>query len=293
MSLGDHLRELRNRVVIAAFAIVVGAIAGWFLYSTVYRLLTAPIDAYKAANPDRAADVRLTYDGLTTAFSLQLSLSIFIGIIISAPIWLYQAWAFIVPGLTRHEKRISYLFLGAAVPLFALGIYLAHVSLPLVMAVLLDFAQQGTANFQQLSAYFNFVTRFLLGFGLAFLLPVFLVALNMIGLLPASRMLKSWRISVFLIFVFSAMMMPTPDPYTMFILALPLVVLFFGAIGVAALLDRRRRSSRPEWLSGNDEEASSLDGETAGLIEDPSALSIGEGAAASVQESTPASSDPA
>lgn len=258
MSLGEHLRELRNRVVKAAFSIVVGTIAGWFLYARVYHLLTAPIDAYKAANPDRAADIRLTYEGLTTAFSLQLSLSIFIGLIISSPIWLYQAWAFIVPGLTKHEKRVSYAFIGAAVPLFLLGIFLAHLSMPIVMGVLLDFAQQGTANFQQLSAYFNFVTRYMLGFGLAFLLPVFQIALNMVGILPAQRMMKAWRPAVFLIFVFSAIMMPTPDPYTMFLLAVPLIVLFFAAIGVARVLDRRKVAARPTWLDASDDEASEI-----------------------------------
>lgn len=258
MSLSEHLRELRNRVVKAAFAVVVGTIIGWFLYGRVYYLLTAPIDAYKAAHPDRAEDIKLTYEGLTTAFSLQLSVSIFIGVVISSPIWLYQAWAFVVPGLTKREKRVSYAFIGAAVPLFLLGIFLAHVSMPIVMGVLLDFAQQGTANFQQLSAYFNFVTRYMLGFGLAFLLPVFQIALNMIGILPAERMMKAWRPAVFLIFVFSAIMMPTPDPYTMFLLAVPLVVLFFAAIGVAKILDRRKVAARPEWLDLGDEQASRI-----------------------------------
>lgn len=259
MSLADHLRELRSRVVKAALAIVAGAVAGWYLFSPVYHLLTAPIDAYKAANPARADDVKLVYSGITTAFSLHLSVAVFIGFIVSSPVWLYQVWAFIVPGLTRKEKRLSLAFIFSAVPLFVLGLWLAHFSLPIVMSVLLGFAETGTANFQQLADYFSFVMRFMLGFGFAFLLPVFLVGLNMVGILPARRLIKSWRISVFLIFVFSAMMMPTPDPYSMFLLAGPLVVLFFAAVGVAALLDQRKAVTRPQWLDIDDTQASVID----------------------------------
>lgn len=269
MSLAEHLRELRNRVVKSALAIVGGAIAGWFLFGTVYEVLIAPVNEYKAAHPERAPDIRLIYSGPVAAFSVQLSLSIFVGLIVSSPLWLYQVWAFIVPGLTKHEKRISYAFIGAAVPLFLLGLYVGHLSFPLVLDVLLSFAQPGTGYFQQLSEYFSFITRYLLGFGIAFLLPVFLVALNMIGLLPARRMLRTWRPSVFLIFVFSAIMMPTPDPYSMFILAGPLVVLFFAAIGVAALLDRRRAANRPEWLATDDSSPSRIDDLLPGPAEPP------------------------
>lgn len=259
MSLGDHLRELRNRITKAGLAIIIAAIASWFLYHRVYEILRAPIDDYIAANPSRQDDIRLTVAGPTTAFSLQLTVSVFLGFLISSPVWLYQAWAFIVPGLTRKEKRISLAFLGAAVPLFLMGVGLAQVSLPLIMRVLLDFTPSDAANFQLLSEYFSFILRFMLAFGFAFLLPVFLVGLNMIGILPASRLIQSWRVSVFLIFVFSAIMMPTPDPYTMFLLAGPLIILFFGAYVVCRTLDKRKAKHRPDWLDVDDEQASSIE----------------------------------
>lgn len=258
MSLGDHFRELRRRLVVSGVALLAGAVVGWIIYHDVYRALTQPLTDYIAAHPARAEDIKLTLEGLTTGFSLQLSVALFVGVIISSPIWLYQIWAFIVPGLTGKERRISLAFIGTTVPLFLAGIYLAHRSLPLVIGVLLDFTPNGAANFQQLSTYFSFVIRFSLGFGIAFLLPVFLVALNMVGLLPVRAMVRSWRVATFLIFVFAAMMMPTPDPYSMMLLAVPLVILFWAAVGISALLQRRKVRQRPDWLDTPDDEATSL-----------------------------------
>lgn len=256
MPLADHLRELRSRIVKSGLALLIGTAAGWVLYDRVLAILTNPYTVYKKAHPDRLID--LTYTGLTAAFSQRLSVAIFLGVIASSPVWLYQLWAFIVPGLTKKEKRLSLTFIAAAVPLFVAGCYLANISMPYVVAVLLDFSAQGTANLQTLSDYLSFVMRFILAFGFAFLLPVFLIALNMIGVLPASRLAKSWRVSIFLILIFSAMMMPTPDPFTMFILAGPLIILFFVALGIAKLLDRRKASDRPEWLDADDTAASAL-----------------------------------
>lgn len=264
MSLGDHVREFRNRLVKSALAVLVGTVVGWVIYDKhswfegVYALLTSPVEQYRLEHPERADDIKLTLSGITTAFSLHFSVAIFVGLILASPVWLYQVWAFIVPGLTRKERRVSLSFIGAAVPLFLGGILLAHFSLPLVIGVLLDFTPNGAANFQAAGDYINFVTRFSLGFGLAFLLPVFQVALNTIGLLSSRRMLKAWRPAVLIIFVFSAMMMPTPDPYSMFMLALPLTALYFGAIGVSRLLERGKQRKRPEWTDVPDDQASTL-----------------------------------
>ncbi|GGL23991.1 twin-arginine translocase subunit TatC [Phycicoccus endophyticus] len=258
MTLGEHFREFRNRLVKSALAVVVGGVVGWIVYDPLYDVLTTPINDYIAAHPDRAEDIKLTLSGITTAFSLHFTVAIFVGLILASPVWLYQVWAFIVPGLTRKEKRTAMAFIGAAVPLFLGGIALAHFSLPLVIGVLLDFTPAGAANFQAASDYINFVTRFSLGFGLAFLLPVFLVALNVVGLLPSRAMIKAWRVAVVAIAVFSAMMMPTPDPYSMFLLMGPLVALYFAAIGVSRLLERRKKQQRPDWLDVDDTEASEL-----------------------------------
>lgn len=256
MPLADHLRELRQRIVKSGLALLVGTVIGWIIYDPVLDALQKPIFDYQAAHPERT--ISTTYTGLTAAFSQRLSVAIFLGVILSSPVWLYQVWAFIVPGLTRKEKRLSRVFIGAAVPLFLAGCFMAHFSLPLVIKVLLDFSAKGVDNLQTLSDYLNFVTRFVLAFGFAFLLPVFLVALNLVGVLPARRLARSWRVSIFLILVFSAMMMPTPDPFTMFLLAGPLIALFFGAVGVSTLLDRRRARTRADWLEVDDASPSAL-----------------------------------
>jgi sec-independent protein translocase protein TatC len=256
MSLGDHLRELRRRLVISAIAVLVFSVLGWIFYPQVYARLSAPFNDYKVAHPHSV--ISLNFGNATAAFSQQLSISIFVGVLVSSPVWLYQLWAFIVPGLTKREKRISLAFIAAIAPLFIAGCALAYYVLPKVLAVLYGFTPAGASNIQQVSDYFSFVTRFILAFGGAFLMPVFLVALNAIGLLPASAMLKAWRPAVFGIFVLSAILTPTPDAFTMFLMAIPLVVLYFLAILVSKLIERRRRRNRPEWADVADDEASAL-----------------------------------
>jgi sec-independent protein translocase protein TatC len=155
-------------------------------------------------------------------------------------------------------RRVTLAFLGAIDPLVLAGCGLAYFVLPKVLKVLYGFTPAGASNIQQVSDYFSFVTRFILAFGAAFLLPVLLVALNAIGVLPARAMIRAWRPAVFGIFVLSAIATPTPDAFTMFLLAIPLCVLYFAAILVSRLIERRRRQNRPEWVDVSDDEASSL-----------------------------------
>ena len=272
MSLGDHLRELRRRFLIAAGAIVVGSVLGWILYEPLFDMIMAPLRKLAA---EREGLVNINFGGITQPFNVQLQVAMFVGVIVASPVWLFQVWGFIVPGLTKREKRTSVAFIVAAVPLFVGGCLLATQVVPKAVEVLLGFTPKGAANLPDAALYLAFVTRFILAFGLAFLLPVFLVGLNVAHVLPARVMLKGWRISVILIFVFSAMMTPTPDAWTMLALAMPMVVLFFAAVGVATLLDRRRARREPDWSkladdesSPLEEQASPLDDETGPLKDD-------------------------
>lgn len=257
MSLGDHLRELRKRVVLAALGIVVGGVLGWVQYNWLLDKLQQPLIAVRL---ERGAGslVALNFGGVTEAFSIRLKVALFVGVIVSSPVWLYQLWAFIVPGLTRREKRTALAFIVAAVPLFLVGCGLADWALPKAVAILFGFTPSGAVNITNASDYLTFVTRFILAFGLAFLLPVLLVALNVAHVLPARVMLAGWRVAVMLIFVFAAMMTPTPDAWTMLALAAPMVGLYFAAVGIAMLLDRRRRRLQPDWVSTPDDQASAL-----------------------------------
>jgi sec-independent protein translocase protein TatC len=255
MSLGDHLRELRRRLAVVAVAIAAGSVLGWVEYDRLFEAIMAPMRKIAA---EHQGLVNINFGGITQPFTVQLQVAIFIGVIVASPVWLFQVWGFIVPGLTKRERRTTVAFIGAAVPLFLLGCFFGTVTVSRAVEVLLGFTPKGAANLPDAALYLTFVTRFILAFGLAFLLPVFLVGLNVAHILPARVMLKGWRIAVMLIFVFAAMMTPTPDAWTMLVLALPMVGLFYAAVGVSTLLDRRRARREPEWAKLDDDEASPL-----------------------------------
>ncbi len=256
MPLIEHLRELRNRFLVAATAIVLATIPGWQLYNPLLEAITKPL-LEQGGTPNMA--------GLTDPFAVQLQMAITFAFIVASPVWLYEIWAFIVPGLTKKEKRTALVFVLTAAPLFLAGCYLAYLTLPKAVEILLGFTPEGASNIILTIDYLGFVTRFLLAFGFAFLLPVFLVALNLIGVLSARAMLRAWRFAVVGIFIFAAIMTPTPDPWTMFSMALPMVALYFGAVGIAWLVDRRREKHRPDWTDLDDDEASALDLDAAGF----------------------------
>jgi sec-independent protein translocase protein TatC len=257
MPLLEHLAELRRRLFISALAIVVAGVVGWVKYDWIIDKLIAPQVSFQAERPDTLA--RINFSGLTDAFSIQVTVSLFIGMLISTPVWLLQIWGFIVPGLTRKEKRRALGFLLSATPLFLSGCALAYLTLPKAVEVLRGFTPVGAASIQNAAEYLNFVLKFIVAFGVAFLLPVFLVGLNMAGVLSAATMRRAWRGAVMGIMVFAAVVTPTTDPYTMFFFGGPMVVLYFLAVGVSAILDRRRRRNDPAWLGTPDDEASPLD----------------------------------
>lgn len=272
MSLGDHLRELRRRFLVAAAAIAVGSVLGWVQYEWLFNQIMAPL---RRMALERDGLVNINFGGITQPFTVQLQVAMFVGVIVASPVWLYQVWGFIVPGLTKREKRTSVAFIGAAVPLFLGGCFLATQVVPTAVVVLLGFTPKEAANLPDAALYLTFVTRFILAFGLAFLLPVFMVGLNVAHVLPARVMLKGWRVAVLLIFVFAAMMTPTPDAWTMLALALPMVVLFFAAVGVSTILDKRRARREPDWSKLADDEASPLDDEARTLGDKPRPLDDG------------------
>lgn len=255
MPLREHLRELRNRLFKAGLALLVGSVAGWFLYDPVLEAMARPLFEL-AENTDR--NVLPNLGGVTQAFDLKIKLSIFIGAIVSSPLWIYQLWAFVTPGLTRKERRYALGFMAAAVPLFAMGTGLAYLFVPNAVKFLVGFTPDGYANFLSVPEYLGFVMRIILVFGLSFLVPVVLVAMNMIGLVRGRTILKAWRWVVVIAFTFAAMATPTPDVLSMFLLALPLLTLFGLAIGIAMLNDRRRGRTEPRFDDVDDDTASEL-----------------------------------
>lgn len=250
MPLLEHLRELRKRVFRASVAIVLASFVGWYFYNDIITRLALPVCDLKAAQQSGANHCGALYiSGVLGPLNLQIKVAILAGVILSAPLWLYQLWAFIAPGLHRKEKRNSILFIVSATPFFAIGATLGYVVLPIAIRVLFGFTPNALSNLVKFDDYLDFVMRIILIFGLAFELPIFLVTFNLIGFLRGTTILRPWRVWIFCIVLFTAAFTPTADPFTMMLLALPLCALYFMAGGIAVLVDKRRdkRSATIQW----------------------------------------------
>lgn len=255
MPLREHLRELRRRLLRAVLGLLAGAVVGWFLYEPVLRALLEPVRTVAA---EGRIDVNLNIPALVSAFDLKVKISLFIGVIVSSPVWTYQLWAFVTPGLTRKERRWAVGFVLAAVPLFVAGSALAYLFLENAVRFLVNFTPTGVENLLVLTDYLSFVMRIILAFGASFLVPLVLVALNAAGLMTARTMARAWRWIVVVAFTFAAIATPTPDVLSMFLLALPLLALFAVAIAVAWANDRRRGRRPSSYAALADDEASQL-----------------------------------
>lgn len=264
MPLAEHLRELRNRLMKAVLAILVVTIVAMFYYKQIADFLTDPVREAvgctkgfgEAENGETCAEI--TISGLVAPFTIMLKVALTVGVVIASPVWLYQLWAFLAPGLHRHEKKYARGFVAAGAPLFIGGAYLAYLVLPAAAKALLDFSPDGTGNLIPLDDFLDIVTRLVIVFGLAFELPLLLVMLNFGGILKARRLLSWWRVMILVITLFSAIATPTGDPLTMGALAVPIVMLYFAAVGVCFFNDRRRSRANP-YADLDDDEASDLD----------------------------------
>ena len=244
MPLLDHLRELRKRIMRSAFAILIFSIAGWYFYNDIIVGLSNPVCDLRAAQESGKEYCGSLYiSGVLGPLNLQIKVALLTGIIAAAPIWLFQLWAFIAPGLHKKEKRNSIFFVIAAPPFFPAGAWLGYAILPAAVKVLFGFTPESLNNLVKFDDYLDFVLRLILLFGLAFELPVFLISLNLIGFLRGQTILKPWRIWVFSIVLFTAAFTPTADPLTMAFLAVPLIALYFAS-GVFALLNDKRRDKK-------------------------------------------------
>ncbi len=245
MSLAAHLRELRRRLIIIVVIIAAGAVAGWYLYDPIMRLLERPYCSvparYRFQGSGGAEDrCVLVYHGVLDGFTTRLKTAVIAGAVLTGPLWLYQVWAYLTPGLRRNERRYTIWFVLASTVLFATGMTLAYLVLAKGLSVLLSQAGSGVQAMLTVNAYLSFVTLMLVVFGASFELPLLVVVANLAGVLPARVLVKSQRVAIFLIFVFAAVATPSTDPFTMCAMAIPMVALFEAAVGFAVLHDRRR-----------------------------------------------------
>jgi sec-independent protein translocase protein TatC len=236
MSLSGHLKELRNRLLWSAIFLLAGSIAGWFMFDAVFAELQRPI---VALSNQPGSNATINFPTVVSAFDVRLQVSIFLGVMMSSPVWLFNIWSFITPGLKKKERKYTIWFVVISVPLFLAGTALAWSSLPTFVRVLVGFTPEGSANVINASEYILFTIRILLVFGIAFVLPVVLVLLNFAGVITAKNILKSWRMAIFISAVVGAIATPVAEPMAMFLLMVPLLILYFVSAGVATLHDRR------------------------------------------------------
>jgi sec-independent protein translocase protein TatC len=256
MPLMEHIRELRNRLLRAVAALLVGMGVGLVpqVHDRIWAFVVHPF--LKAEHTDHA---KLIVIGVLDPFTIWLQVAFWFGLIVTCPIWLYQIWAFLAPGLYSREKRWTYAFVFTAAPLFLAGATIAYFVMSRGLTYLLRLAPIGVQVYPTISNYLSYFQAMILGFGLAFEVPLALVMLNVVGILKHERMRKWRRIMIFGVFVFAGIASPSPDPVTMLLLAVPCVML----IEVAEILiwanDRRRARIPSPYAGLSDDEASPID----------------------------------
>lgn len=239
MPLLEHFRELRKRFFAAAVAILVGAAVGWFFYESIVRTLSKPICNLALKSVSASGQCGSLYiNGVLGPLNLKISVSFFVGVILSSPLWLYELWAFVSPALKKKERRYSLLFIFLATPFFAVGVWFAYWLLPVAIQQIMGLTPSTLTNLIRFDEYLVFVLKLLVVFGIAFELPVFLIALNLMNIVSGKAMLRPWRYVVFAITLFSAIFVPTGDPFTMLFLAVPMWFFYFLAAFIGVLHDR-------------------------------------------------------
>ncbi|MGI8901524.1 MAG: twin-arginine translocase subunit TatC [Nocardioides sp.] len=265
MALADHLRELRARLLIVAVALIVGIVVAWFFYDPLFNLLLDPYDSARVRLAAKGIDSQPVINGVATSLLLRLKISALAAVIATSPLWLYQIWAFVVPGLHPHERRSTKLFAVVASPLFVAGVGVAYYVLPKGMEVLIGFTPGNLQSLVDFGDYCRFRTRMMLVFGVAFEIPLFVVMLNLAGVV-SGRNLANYRPWIVVgTFVFAAVATPSTDPFSMIMLAIPMVFLFLVSETIARFNDRRRARKRRA-----DGDLSELDDEEQSTVEEPS-----------------------
>lgn len=247
MALGDHLRELRYRLIVAVLGIIVASLLAAIFYDLLYRVMLRPyllaVDMLAQSNPNLHPTTVIT--GVTEPLVLAMKVCVVAGLVLSSPLWLYQVWAFIVPALLAKEKKYALGFLSAAIPLFLLGVLIGYYIMPQGISVLLAFTPSSVpvTNLVDVQGFLTLTLQLMVVFGLGFLIPVVVVGLNLVGVLKAAQLAKVRTYVIFGIFVFGAAATPSTDPFSMLALAIPMTLLYLVAEFVCRVHDKRKAAA--------------------------------------------------
>jgi sec-independent protein translocase protein TatC len=289
MTLVAHLTELRNRIAKSLLALLVGtAIAFWWYEHGLGDFIRAPycgLPEELRYGGNGAGGCGLLITDVFGGVFIRLKISFLAGAVLSAPFWLYQLWAFVTPGLKRNEKRYGVAFVAVSSLLFVLGALLAYVSLAAGLELLLSLAGDGVVIALTAPDYIGFVLSLLIAFGVSFEVPLIAIALNLVGVLSYEVLRKSRRWIFFLTIVFAAFITPTQDPFTMLLMAGPMILLFEVAIQIARIVDKRRakRDAAEHFHDVSDDEASPLDARPSSLDDSLNGAADSTGSASTVR----------
>lgn len=240
MSLGDHLGELRMRLIRSIIAVALGASAILAFYDPVLKFLTRPYRQLCENRPDFNCDGSLFALGPLDGLSARMKIAGYGGLIIALPVVLWQIWRFIVPALSSKEKRYTIPFIGSSVVLFSGGCALAYWTLSRALEFLISWSGTEVNQAFQITKYVSLVILMVLAFGVGFLSPLLIVFLQLVGVLTPRTLLKQWRIAIVAIFFTAAVITPSGDPITLMALGAPLTLLYFVAILIGFIATRKR-----------------------------------------------------
>ena len=237
MTLFEHLAELRKRVLICAIAVVVTSVAGYFLYNPVLHFMTAPYRSFYKHHKDMITS-QLVISSPTEGFTTRLKVSMYIGIGLAAPVWLWELWRFITPGLKKNEKQYAVPFVLSACILFAMGVSTAILVWPKALDWLISASGTGVAPLFTPSGYVHIYVLICLVFGAVFLYPIIVVFLMISGVVPSKKWRKWRRPAIVALCGVAAVVTPSNDPFSFTALAVPMVLLYEGSIIVGRLLKK-------------------------------------------------------
>ncbi|MEA2516685.1 MAG: sec-independent protein translocase protein TatC [Actinomycetota bacterium] len=239
MSVVEHLDELRTRLIVSLAVFILMSVLAFIFYDPLFNFIIKPLCTLP---PEKLGPqgCKLVQTTPMEGFQVRLKLTAMVGLILASPVWLYQLWAFIVPGLKKSEKRYALPFVASSVILFLIGATFAYLLLPTGLRVLISLGGNDLVAFLRADGYINFVGLMLIAFGVTFELPLVLLFLGLAGVISVDTLRRHRKAAIVGIAAIAAVVTPSQDPYTMLAMAIPLWLLYEVTIVLLRFLTRNR-----------------------------------------------------